>query len=247
VFTVSRWYAPGEVNETGRMVSLAVAALYDMGVAEPAGHIFLASSRRIATLIVSKPPLSASSTETLRGVSNELGFDILLSPGSKPQSTVLRQIVESSSREALEAYTGSLERDLTPATDERPFFFNQLPLYDPLRTIQTALHRNSDGVNRGNILATATLALLFLLSTMLALATIIMPLRPAIRDIGRRLAFGGTMYFLLIGIGFMCVEIGLLQRLTTKDCSRRFCHTRDARGVCEPDSLDSRPGIMAER
>ena len=27
VFTVSRWYAPGEVNETGRMVSLAVATL----------------------------------------------------------------------------------------------------------------------------------------------------------------------------------------------------------------------------
>jgi hypothetical protein len=100
------------------------------------------------------------------------------------------------------------------ATDERPFFFNQLPLYDPLRTIQSALHPNSDGVNRGNILATATLALLFLLSTMLALATIIMPLRPAIRDIGRRLAFGGTMYFLLIGIGFTCVEIGLLQRLS---------------------------------
>src|SRR5947209_14381965 len=30
VFTVSRWYPPGEVNETGRMVALATATLLDM-------------------------------------------------------------------------------------------------------------------------------------------------------------------------------------------------------------------------
>jgi hypothetical protein len=45
------------------------------------------------------------------------------------------------------------------------------------------------------------------------LATIVIPLRPAIRDVGRRLAWGGTAYFLLIGVGFMMVEIGLLQRM----------------------------------
>src|SRR6185503_20506907 len=35
VFTVSRWYAPGEVNETGRMVSLAVASLFATGTPDP--------------------------------------------------------------------------------------------------------------------------------------------------------------------------------------------------------------------
>jgi hypothetical protein len=39
-------------------------------------------------------------------------------------------------------------------------------------------------------------------------------LRPAIADVGRRLATGGTAYFMLIGIGFMCSEMGLLQRLS---------------------------------
>ena len=36
VFTVSRWYAPSNLNETGRMMSLAVATLLDAGVGESA-------------------------------------------------------------------------------------------------------------------------------------------------------------------------------------------------------------------
>jgi hypothetical protein len=46
------------------------------------------------------------------------------------------------------------------------------------------------------------------------IATILIPLRPALRHVGARLAISGTAYFALIGIGFMCVEIGLLQRMS---------------------------------
>jgi hypothetical protein len=56
--------------------------------------------------------------------------------------------------------------------------------------------------------------ILFFVSLFLVLVTIILPLRPAIKDVGQRLALGGTSYFLLIGIGFMAVEIGLLQRMS---------------------------------
>jgi hypothetical protein len=44
--------------------------------------------------------------------------------------------------------------------------------------------------------------------------TILLPLRSAIKDIGTRLAYGGTVYFLLIGVGFMTIEIALLQRMS---------------------------------
>jgi hypothetical protein len=53
IFTVSRWYSPTRVQETGRLLSLAVAALLEMGVSEPQRHIFLASEGRIGTLVVS--------------------------------------------------------------------------------------------------------------------------------------------------------------------------------------------------
>ena len=56
IFTVSRWYAPGELNETGRMVSLATASLFESGIASPRRHLFLASSGHVATLLLSRSP-----------------------------------------------------------------------------------------------------------------------------------------------------------------------------------------------
>jgi hypothetical protein len=70
------------------------------------------------------------------------------------------------------------------------------------------------GVRDGNLLATATLLILFLVSLVLVLAAIVIPLRHAIKDVGGKLVIGGTLYFLLIGIGFMTIEIGLLQRMS---------------------------------
>jgi hypothetical protein len=46
----------------------------------------------------------------------------------------------------------------------------------------------------------------------LVAVTIVLPLHPAIRQVGRPLVVGGTAYFALLGFGFMCVEMGLLQR-----------------------------------
>jgi hypothetical protein len=48
----------------------------------------------------------------------------------------------------------------------------------------------------------------------LVAATIIVPLRPTVREAGWQLAVGGTIYFALIGVGFMMVEIALLQRMS---------------------------------
>ena len=56
---MSRWYARGEVNETGRLVSLAVATANAGGAAEPRRHLFLAGGD-VATLIMTKSPLPAA-------------------------------------------------------------------------------------------------------------------------------------------------------------------------------------------
>src|SRR5262249_21882894 len=38
VFTVSRWYAAGDIDETGRLLSLAARTLMDFGVTDPSHH-----------------------------------------------------------------------------------------------------------------------------------------------------------------------------------------------------------------
>ena len=44
LFTVSRWYAPDNVDETGRLLSLAKATLIDFECAAPEQHMFLVLS-----------------------------------------------------------------------------------------------------------------------------------------------------------------------------------------------------------
>ena len=70
------------------------------------------------------------------------------------------------------------------------------------------------GVVKGNLAATATLVVILFVSCVLVVSTIVLPMRPALRDAGRDLVVSGTLFFTLLGLGFMLVEMGLLQRLS---------------------------------
>jgi len=219
VLTVSRWYEPAYPEETGRLVSLATATLLEMGAREPRRHLFLAAQGRIATLVLSRAPLAESDIEALEKAATSYQHAILITPSREPASAVLARIVGAPDLAALSAYTGSLPFDLTPPTDGRPFFFNQLPLSRPFEAFAVArgaLATNAEGggVRRGNLVATATLVLLFFIALSLVTVVLVVPLRSALRDVGSRQALCGTIYFALIGAGFMLIEIALLQRMS---------------------------------
>src|SRR6266540_959997 len=213
LFTVSRWYAPGEVNETGRLVSLGVATLLASGATEPQRHLFLAAAGNVATLIVTKSPLSPAAVGTLKDAAKANEFTVLLSPDTVAPSATLENIVSATDRRTLDQATTGFYLDLTPPTDARPFFFNQLR-FATLFAADVFSHFTHSGVFAGNLVATLTLAMLVPVSVALVGATIIVPLRPTIRDAGWQLAVGGTAYFALLGVGFMMVEIALLQRMS---------------------------------
>jgi hypothetical protein len=213
VFTVSRWYTPNEQLETGRMISLAVASLLEMGAQDPKRHIFVASSRNIATLVLSRNPLSAESLGELEQAVARYNYGVLVSPTSGTSSVVLQNILNCSELSQLRDYTEALDLDLSPATDDRPFFFNQLKFSRLFRLPQN-IKTQSGGVLSGNLIASMTLLTIFVISFILVLCVIVIPMWSAVQDVGTRLAFGGTAYFFLIGMGFMMVEIALLQRLS---------------------------------
>ena len=217
VYTVSRWYRAEAPGETGRMLSLAVAALLEMGASAPERHIFLAATGKIATIIVAREPFSPEDLDALHRATAYYQYRELAVPSAQPESETLRTIVRAKDYDELQDFTSRQEFDLTPATDDRPFFFNQLSLNKPFHAIHVVakgLTGSVGGVRGGNLVATATLVILFFISLVLVLGTIVIPLRSAVKDVGGRLAFGGTVYFALIGIGFMAVEIALLQRMS---------------------------------
>jgi hypothetical protein len=213
LFTVSRWYAPGEVNETGRMVSLAVATLHSFGVAEPKRHIFVGAAGSIATLIISAQPLSSDVLSALRHAAQEHDFKVLIDPDRAAVSQLLEDIVSARDANTLDMVTRASTLDLSAPTDARPFFFNQLRISRVLDPEALALSAQG-GVYGGNLVATLTLGILILISAILVVVTIVVPLRSSAASAGKRVAVAGTAYFALIGVGFMMAEIGLLQRMS---------------------------------
>jgi hypothetical protein len=212
VFTASRWYDANNINETGRLVSLAVATLRSRGVSRPREHIFLAANNYLATLIVANEPFSAEDVVILERTTAQLGFSIILSPGSSHAPTVLQRILDAHTDQAIDDLRSAYHLDLSAPTDARPFFFNQLRLTDPISMLEAL--QAASGVTKGNLIATMTLLQLLLLSTILCLIAIILPTLPAIRRTQMRLAWFGSTYFLLIGLGFMFIEIGVIQKIS---------------------------------
>jgi hypothetical protein len=208
VFTVSRWLA----IETSRMISLAVAALLELGSRNPRAHIALVTGGPVTTLIMSRDPLTAEDEATLERIAAEKGFIALVLPSRRATSELLENVLSSKSRSELEEASLQETLDLRPATDDRPFFFNSLRLSSLWRPLPDATH----GTIEGNLVATRALALTVLASLVLALATIAGPLlRARSAKPLPSASFGAALaYFLIIGVGFMAIEIALLQRLS---------------------------------
>ncbi len=214
IFTVSRWHSPDRIGETGRVVSLAVAALLGQGVQEPSKHIALITAGNISTLLLSRQPFLQGDVNKLSEVCEELGFGVVLLPGRPPTEGFLGNMVSTRTRDDLSAVIARAELNYSPPTDESPYFFNMLRLTN----IGVAV-TGSVGVVRGNLIATLTLLGLVVTLLLVAIATVVLPL--ALRthfgiesSVRAETLWSGAIYFTLIGPGFMLTEIALIQRLT---------------------------------
>jgi hypothetical protein len=164
-------------------------------------------------LIVARAPFTTEELATLTAIAEKLHFTVLVSPQSQTAYPVLSQIMGATTPQELNAAVAQYPLDLSAPTDDGPFFFNQLRITDPA-SLWLAFNSGYGGVSSGNLLATITLTVVLALSTILVVITTIVPSLPSIRRVAPPLAVLGTVYFTLIGLGFMFVEIGLIQRIS---------------------------------
>jgi hypothetical protein len=220
IFTVSRWYGPAQLGETGRLVSLAVEALLQSGVKRPADHLALVTQGKCATLLLSRRPFSAEENVKLVETCKRLQFTLAASPVKVADNQVLREVLSSNSQEELRANTRGSQLRLDAPTDEDPFFFNMLRLEGIPAVIKHGLVQPGlEGVQVGNLYATITLIGLIAALAVLTVITILVPLtmRGRIGETGGdqpSILWAGALYFSLIGCGFMLLEIAMIQRLS---------------------------------
>jgi hypothetical protein len=211
VFSVSRWFDPSNVSETTRLVSLGVAALIDRGAATPRAHLLLVTRNNVATLLVSPSPFTADDRQRVERLREESGVDLAVTPWHDAADGRLQRIVSATTLAELARAADDEVFDFSAPTDRRPFFFNMLK---PRAAFSGAGVRGA-GVVSGNLVATRTLAALCIATAALVLAIILWPLWRAGRPALPAGVFGAALaYFALIGLGFMFVQIPLLQRFS---------------------------------
>jgi len=213
ILSVSRFYSEDFPGETYRMAALASAALTRQGVTDTRKHIAIVQRPGgeswggpygVATLLLSRDELSPQDLDELERRVGELNFRMLLSPRAA-QSDVLAKLATSSSSPAA---ISMLPIDVSPPTDDRPFFFQMARLRD-------ALHPAPRNVQRREINNTAVNFLSLSLAAVGAMTVlfIVLPLLLRARKASFRQAGRPVLFFASIGFGFMLVEVSQLQRL----------------------------------
>ncbi len=212
ILTFSRWYNPAKVDETARLLSLAVAALIDRGVQNPREHIALVAAGRVATILVSPEPFSDDDLNVLRRHCTRMEFTLVVVPGVPARSPLLEAIVSARGIDRLSAVGDRYGLDTSPPTDDRPFFFQLLAprlWLQPWRSLDEAA---AGGVIAGNVTAARELMTTLLAVLIVGGFLLGKPILNALK--GKALPGGASAtYFGLLGFAFMLVEVGMVQRM----------------------------------
>jgi hypothetical protein len=211
VFTVSRWFDPQTVSETTRLLSLGVAALIDAGVEKPREHLMLITSGRVATILVSRAAFSVMDTAVIKNAVRDLGFAAQVAPWVEPGDSQLGRIAVARTEPELAAAAADRDFDFSAPTDARPYFFNMLK---PQAVFRQQTFRDG-GIVAGNMRATATLLGLLAVAVVLVGAIVVGPLMAAGRpELPAPVFRSALAYFTIIGLGFMLIQIPMLQRFS---------------------------------
>jgi len=223
VLAISRWF-PQTLAEPLRVVSLAIEALRRAGITEPALHFLIVHTNEaetrvpsLGTILIRRAPFPPDEVERLQDWARRLGFIVSYSPegivpGSRP--TRFHQLLSSQAA----AFVAAYPYDLSVVSDDRPFFFDRVPL---LRWILHQLSPSQATNTVGELTLGAQTLLISLVGS--GACTALFLLLPALGAgwIGRgavvtvprgRLLLWG-IYFTSLGLGFIAVEMVLIQRL----------------------------------
>jgi len=203
-------------NRTSRYVATARQALTDRGVRDPGAHIVVLKSpatevASYSTVLVKPTPFTDAEIADLAAAATTVeGSDVRYAPGSVPVITTdaPAQIASLPAAE-LDAYLASLPYEVDAITDDGPFFWHFAPFGDVLANYTTPI---SDDLE--DSLGERVLILLLGLAVVLGAVFLLLPFI-TIREQWRQLPRKGTslVYFACLGLGFMLLEISLIQRL----------------------------------
>ena len=201
MISTSRWVTGSHEVESLRLALLAVEALRQEGVANPTAHLALVQAGSIGTLLVTKQPLTGPQFQQLNAVCEARGFVRRwpLLRGETSQAVVTTVLLGGA--KALQ----NQGLDLSPPTDEKPFFFQAVRVFG-------RLDHKVIGKLSANERSVVLLRQLMVGVSALALVLFFLPFLLRGKLVRHAGFWPGSAYFAAIGLAFMLIEMPLVQR-----------------------------------
>lgn len=195
-------------RETLRLTGVAAEALRGQGVTQPGRHIAIVANETntVATLLVSRSPFSQTAIQKLRVWAAANQFNLLQDPLERLNTPYADYLNAADPR----AFEAAYPFNIFPVTDNNPFFYNYFK-WTNLRS------NRQDTGDVNTILPIGNLILLAMLGfTVIAgFVFIAAPLwRYQRRGLATRYVFPMLVYFSALGVGYIFIEIVLIQRFT---------------------------------
>jgi hypothetical protein len=199
-------------RESLRLISLAIEALSQIGEADPWKHVIVGREGSVEgwgardTVLVSRKPFRADDLERATSMMRAAGMQVVYLPGVDAHNP-FHDLLHSADPAQ---YENSYTFDISPVSDNRPFFFYTVQPRDLWNFVRFASDRTADyKVNKA-------VPLLFELMAVSLVATLVILLLPPL-VLGTRLprhpgVLGFLLYFLFIGCGYILIEVGLIQK-----------------------------------
>jgi spermidine synthase len=208
----TRWHEDPP-RQSLRIVVLMAEVMRRQGIADPAAHIVVLlepmrghEGTPMASLLWRRRPFAAGDLQQIEQLVQRrrdiVAADVLCWPGRELDNPISRYLHAADRGAFLREY----RYDVTPTTDDRPFFFNTVRLSDAASIGRLQVENEQAVVVLASVLATvaAIVALAFAVPFLLSLRRM------------RRPGGGGVavrmLYFACLGVGFMLLEIPVLQR-----------------------------------
>jgi hypothetical protein len=201
--SITRWLDMPP-REMVRLVVIAVEALRQRGVAEPGRHLVVVGAGRIGALLISRDAMDDELARRIVSTARERRLEVHYAPGL---GGVEPGIVDRLLSDRLEDFVRRYPFDVSPVSDDRPFFFdfNTPTGWRALRLVTDLRNLALSG--------TGTITAVLIQAVLLSILLLIVPALSRRVRVGRA-GWPLVAYFALTGTGFMFIEIPMLQRLT---------------------------------
>lgn len=217
ILVVTRWLQTPPSEEV-RALALMVGAARRAGL-EPARSLAALRGYRTITLLLKRGAWRAGELETIRAFAAERKFDLAAAPGLEADQSNLYNILSDDvyfrtfsqvlSAPDVAEVLADYPFDVTPPTDERPFFGHYFRWAQAGQVLAQIGSTWQPFGGAGYFVLAALLAMVTLASALF----ILLPLVKTGMDGENRRGLARTLiYFGALGLGFMGVEIPLVQR-----------------------------------